>query len=550
MSYSKYFSLAVPSRENVAIKGAPPLSWEDVKLFVECRLINKGLLEAYNAGYPLVEPRELIPAFDSPLIEYSHLPAFSLLMLNRRLSYMDEIFQFDMLYPEGQPLDHSYRKHNLELLKSRLPRNLKPGKILGSRSITSLKTYPLLLPFLLGMDRAQVIARDKKDQFYLAGIFASFPSDLDRQIKRLGYLLGKFKKKDNRSYACNRQFVYRFLMESLGFSIVGERHTSAALFALRLLRQDEQFSIMVLGHSDRAITILEDAPASTSHNLPAVSKIALMAAPGLHSGLQENGFYVDPARKVVLIKVSYQHHPFHHNITQAGRALSVLSQEVIHPQTGQTMEFDILGLSQDKLLMLNSIVKGEYGGSIVYEGKETIHSTRGVANKLKFLSAWLQKHRFIFAEYSQENFEKLNKLLSSYLYDPEKQSQFSRYSALYMKAHEAWQGLLLAHRLHSLEKLVDRHHEKKSGNNLSQAQIFTVLSQVLALEGEDLLHRSPENFNHLLSLCNKEINVFCKLPGAAAEDDQTRMEMKHLRNLVNRHRRRLNKAAQLAENKQ
>ena len=40
--------------------------------------LEAGLLSAYGPEYPLVEPRELIPSFDAPLIEYRDLPAFSL----------------------------------------------------------------------------------------------------------------------------------------------------------------------------------------------------------------------------------------------------------------------------------------------------------------------------------------------------------------------------------------------------------------------------------------------------------------------------------------
>jgi hypothetical protein len=69
------------------------------------------------------------------------------------------------------------------------------------------------------MDRGQVIARGLNGGFHLAGIFASFPSDLDGEIKRLGTRIHKFKKGDNQRYSQNRDFVYRFLMEQSGFAI-------------------------------------------------------------------------------------------------------------------------------------------------------------------------------------------------------------------------------------------------------------------------------------------------------------------------------------------
>jgi hypothetical protein len=509
--------------------------WESMSRMLERQLIASGLLEAYDSAYPLVEARELIPSFDASLIEHKQLPAFSVLILNRSLSYVDEIFQFDMLYDEGKPIDYKLRARNLNLLKARLPRNLKPGKVLGTRSVTRLKSYPMLLPLLLKMDRAQVIARNDENKFYLAGIYAAFPSDLDRQLKRMGYGLNKFKKNDNQSYAENRQFVYRFLMEGLGFPISGERHTSAAMFALRLTRNNEEFKIMVLGQSDRVLTILSDSPLNTGRlSLPMVSKVALVSTSSMHSVLQDNGFYLDPSRRVVILKVGYEQHSLYDNTTQAGRALSVLSQEVIHPQSGEIMEFDVLGLSQDKLLMLYSIVRGEFNGSIVYHNSETIYSTKGTARRLKFLSSWLHKHRFIFAEYSAENFSRLNELLSAYLYDSANETIFSRYGNLYLEAHEAWQDLLLAHRLHELERVIEE-------SGLSYANIFVTLNQILSLEGEELARRSPDDLLRLLKMCQKKIRDFKK--HALAERDKAdafaQVEMRALRKTVNRYLRGL-----------
>ena len=42
------------------------------------------------------------------------------------------------------------------------------------------------MPYLLNMDRAQVLAWDADKFFHLAGVFASFPSDIDSELKRFG----------------------------------------------------------------------------------------------------------------------------------------------------------------------------------------------------------------------------------------------------------------------------------------------------------------------------------------------------------------------------
>ena len=70
-----------------------------LKEFLEYTHMKKGLLEPYDADYPLVEPRELLPSFEKNFAEYNHLPSFSMVAFNRPLSYQEEIFQFDLLHP-------------------------------------------------------------------------------------------------------------------------------------------------------------------------------------------------------------------------------------------------------------------------------------------------------------------------------------------------------------------------------------------------------------------------------------------------------------------
>ncbi|MCA1988998.1 MAG: hypothetical protein LDL07_07620, partial [Desulfarculus sp.] len=309
--------------------------------------VEAGLLAAYNADYPLVEPRELIPAFDAPLIEYKDLPAFGMVVLDRQLSYQDEGFQYDQLLPEGQPPDPGRVAANRAVLRERLPRNLLPEleQTMGRKALTVFSRYTQLLPLLSRMDRGHVMARDESGAFYLAGVFASFPSDLDGEIRRLGRSIGKFSQGDNARYAANRLFVYRFLMEQSGFPICGERHTSAALFARRLMRRRERFAVKVLGNSDRAITTLTSLGAPA--RLPRVSKVALVAAhcerKEGEQALADGGYFVDRDRKVVILKVHYLQHRYHPDNVLEDRALSVLSQTVIHPQTGQGVELDVLG---------------------------------------------------------------------------------------------------------------------------------------------------------------------------------------------------------------
>ncbi len=493
---------------NTAPDQPPPL---DQVLKVQDFLhIDAGLLRSYGPDYPLVEPRELIPAFDAPLIEYKNLPAFSMVILDRQLSYQDECFQFDMLLGEGSSTDPGRVAYNRQVMRERLPRNIIPEfeQAMGRKALTNFSRYNQLLPYLCSMDRGHVLARSPEGRFYLAGVFASFPSDLDGEIKRLGRTIGKFAPGDNERYAANRRGVYRFLMEQLGFPICGERHTSAALFARRLMRRGERFVIKVLGASDRTITTLTSLGAHLG--LPRVEKVALVGAQFVRREQEERlsaeGYYVDPVRKVVILRVHYAQHRYHPDNVLEDRAMSVLSQEVVHPQTGQTLEMDVLGLSHDRLLALNDILRGEYLGSIVYRGRERIEQTHDIKSRLKFISAWLAKHRLILADYSPDHFERLVRLMTSFLDDPGQEDELTKNQELLQDVVRAMADLRLSHRLRLLEKLVHNRADA-SGRKLQHSHVLIILNHVLSQEGEEMASQHPRSLRKLLHLCQKEMGA-------------------------------------------
>jgi len=529
----------------------PPADMETACAALDYLHMAVGLLEPYGRDYPLVEPRELVPSFDAPLIEYKHLPAFSMVLLDRPISYQDECFQFDLLLPEGHPPDPSRVAANRQLLRQRLPRDQVPEleQVIGRRSLTPFSRYAELLPFLARMDRGHVIARDEEGWFQLVGIFASFPSDLDGEIKRLGRRIGKFRKGDNESYAANRLFVYRFLMEQTGFPVCGERHTSAALFARRLMRRRERFLVKVLGHSDRTITALTSQGAT--QGLPRVEKVALVEARGCseegYRRLREGGFFVDRRRRVVLLRVRYTQHRYHPDNVLEERALSVQAQEVIHPQTGQVLEADVLGLGQDRLLLLNDIVRGEYPGCIVFRDQEQVCGTREIGKRLKFLLAWLRKHRHILADYSPDTFERVSRVLASFLNDPELADDLARYPELVAELKQTVGNLRHAHRLRLLEKLVHNRADA-SGRRLHHVHVLTILAHVLSQEGEHLAQHHPQLLAKLLTICRRELQhpylkkrYLTRLPRTPAEREVVG-EYKLLERLVNRFEGRLDAA--------
>src|SRR5512135_3409702 len=166
-----------------------------LKDFLEYVHIKKGLLEPYDPHYPLVEPRELLPSFEKNFAEYNYLPSFSMVAFNRPLSYQEEIFQFDLLHPAGEDKRRGGRE-NLDRIMPHLDRDRRAvfRARFTPRDLTGLTYYEEVVEFLFHMDRAHVIARDApQGDFRLLGVYASFPSDLDTELKALGRKLGKFK---------------------------------------------------------------------------------------------------------------------------------------------------------------------------------------------------------------------------------------------------------------------------------------------------------------------------------------------------------------------
>ena len=191
-----------------------------------------------------------------------------------------------------------------------------------------LDYYPALMPYLLAMDRAHVFATDVYGHYHLAGLFASFPSDMDGEIKRFGLRTGKFKIGDNEMYERNRTFVCQFLMELYGFPISSERRTSAALFSRRLHKLGERFLVRVLGQSDRTITTIWNNGENRPY--PRVEKIALVKLDPEQKDLiracEEGGFFVDAEKRVVIIRISYKQHRYNADNVRQDRALSVERQ--------------------------------------------------------------------------------------------------------------------------------------------------------------------------------------------------------------------------------
>jgi hypothetical protein len=493
-----------------------------LKEFLEYIHLKKGLLEPYRADYPLVELRELLPSFEKNFAEYKHLPSFSMVAFNRPLAYQQEIFQFDLLHPLSDGRRRGARE-NLEKLLPHLDRDYRATfkARFATRDLTDLAYYEEALDPLFHMDRAHVIARGSaQGEFRLLGVYASFPSDLDTELKTMGRRLGKFKEHDSASYERERDFVYQFLMELYGFPISAERRTSAALFARRLSRLKEQYLVKVLGSSDRTITSLSGFE---QKQYPLVEKTALISLPpGLAEAqphLGDQGFYVDRKRRVVIFKVTYQQHKYNRFNVLEDRAMSIIKQELIHPVHGGGFGINILKDTHRTLKELTDIVRGEHVGSISYGRSELIASSKTHEERLKFLSAWLAKNMRRLGRYSPEGFATVKKVLNSYLLNREHREAFAKHAELHLEVLRRLTYLTQAQRLQPLEKLAQVDETRRApspARRLAQAVTFLEENQ------EELVYLYPDLFAKCLSLWEELLNYpyFEKLAGEATPSEK------------------------------
>jgi len=468
-------------------------SLPDLRRFLDWVHIKLCLLRPYfeHGNYPVVDFRELLPSFEADAFEYKELPGFSMVALGRPLKYFQEIFQYDILhclldyadetYRDQCPLETSIFGQNMRTFCARLPKSQQDQfrYDFSETDVTSLESYAALLPIILQMDRAHVMSLDSQNDFYLSGAYCSFPSYLDTELKRFGLNIKKFAVGDDRRYERHRGFVYQFLMELYGFPIVSERRTSSALFARRLFRMGEKFMVRVLGQTDRTITSLYSHPEARFY--PRVEKIALVAVDKTQTeairALGEGGYFIDPDRRVVITRVIYRQHKYDPNNVRQDRALSVASQEVIHPLTGKS--FFRLNLIKDTyslFLRLNDIVRGEYNGRIVYKRNEIVENTDTHEKKLKFLYAWLSKHQRRIIGYSDEFYSNVVKVLDNYLLSGDHYEDFSTLREIYQEVWSKYSYIQQARKVKLLEDLQDRNYK---GETLSYLRMLTLFTEIL-----------------------------------------------------------------------
>ena len=493
---------------------------ENLRRFLDFVHIKYCLLRPYSQteGYPLVSPQELLPSFESNLYEYQNLPGFSLVAFDRQIDYFQEVFQFDILHcvedaftassGPASPFEPAIIQQNQDVFLSRLPKIHQDEfkAAVGGNRVTELLSYPNILPYILQMDRGHVMAKNSAGDFYTSGIYASFPSDLDSELKRFGLRIGRFKPGDNRLYELNRPFVYQYLMELYGFPITSERRTSAALFARRLFKMGDDFLIRVLGQSDRTLTTLSSLTSNSRY--PQLDKIALVSvAKSQREQLKElrrGGFLLEDDEPAVILRVHYRQHKYDPQNVRKDRALSVVRQEIIHPLTGEVNAS--INLIKDTTLMtliLNDIVKGEYVGRVKYKRNEIVENTETHAKRLKFLYAWLRKHQRRIISYSDEFYNNVTKVLENYLLDPSLSLEFQSLHKLYHEVWEQYSYIQQARKIKFLEDIKNKYYKGRKLNNLEMLQHAT---QILAELKFDLVQYFDSITEHAINLGERILN--------------------------------------------
>jgi hypothetical protein len=117
----------------------------------------------------------------------------------------------------------------------------------------------------------------------------------------------------------------------------------------------------------------------------------------------------------------------------------------------------------------------------------------------------MSKHRYIISDYSPDNFDRIRRVIFSFLEDPDHQAEFSRWPRLLNQVHTGLNELKVGHRLRLVERLVLNKADYE-GRKLKFVHVFIILVHFLSQEGVFLLEHHPKSLEKLLTLCRKQLN--------------------------------------------
>ena len=216
------------------------------------------------------------------------------------------------------------------------------------------------------------------------------------------------------------------------------------------------------------------------------------------------GFFLDSERRVVILRVHYTQHRYNPANVRQDRALSVLSQEIIHPITGRVLKgLNIIRDATNMYLRLNDMVRGEYTGRVVYKRNEIIESTDTPEKRLKVIYSWLTKNQRRVIDYSDEFYDKVSSVLTGYLYSPAHDEDFAGLRDLHREVCARLSYIQQARRVRVLEDLRNRRYH---GERISWKRTLAIALDLASNLKFEIVNFFPElvekalfSLDHILS---------------------------------------------------
>lgn len=186
--------------------------------------------------------------------------------------------------------------------------------------------------------------------------------------------------------------------------------------------------------------------------------------------IKEQNAFVDEKKRVVILRVHYKQHAFNKGNIRQDRALSIVSHEIIHPLTGESItHINVLRDTTNLIIRLNDIIRGEHYGKVLYKRTELVENTDTEEKRLKFLYSWLSKHQRRIIGYSDDFFLDLSKVLKNY-FDKLNEEDHIELRELIQENRNKYSFILQARKVRALEEIGSR---KYKGITLNYEQMLS-----------------------------------------------------------------------------